>query len=159
MDRTLAEFADGKTATKAVEQLIASSFDMADMELFAVPEEGASVRVPIRHRSEFGRGFLLGGLLSFPLGVFFVVQLGVESSPSLGLLVVGLGCALGATLGVGWWSVSADRSAIPEGSHRLVLAVRGPPPRLAHAQSVMQEAGGSDATPRDTAPAQGPRAQ
>lgn len=159
VDRTLAEFGDGKTAAAAVERLIANSFDKADVELFAVRPDGTSVAVPILHRSQFGRGFLLGCLLSLPIGVAMVASFGLDTSPSLGVLVVGLGGALGATLGVGWWDVRADGSAIPGDAQRLVLAVRGPAARLEHAQAVMQEAGGSDATPRAAAPAPGPLPQ
>ncbi len=159
MDRTLAEFPDGKIASAAVERLIAGSFDKADIELYAVSPNGSSVPVPILHRSQFGRGFLLGGVLSLPVGVALVVSLGLDSSPSLGVLVVGLGCALGATLGVGWWDVTVDASSIPDDAERFVLAVRGPAARMPQAQILMQEAGGTDATPRPTAPAQGPSTQ
>jgi len=159
VDRTLAEFPDDKSVIAAVERLVENSFDRADIELFAVPGEGPSARVPIVHRSQFFNGFLVGGALSLPIAAAMVVALGLQTSPSLGVLAVGLGCTLGATMGVGWWNVSVDASAIPKGTERFVLAVRGPGVRLARAQSVMQQAGGTDATPRETAPAPGPSAQ
>ncbi|MEN0061945.1 MAG: hypothetical protein AAGA48_07310 [Myxococcota bacterium] len=159
MDRTLAEFPDGKAAVAAVNELVAGSFNAEDIEFFAVRADGSSVPVPIRYQSEVGRGFVLGGILSLPVGIGFAMSLGLQASPSLAILVGGLGCALGATLGVGWWSVRADRSSIPRDATRFVLAVKGPAGRTAHAQSVMQQAGGTDATPRATPPASGPSAQ
>jgi len=159
VERTLAEFPDYKSAVAAVQRLVESSFDKADLELHAVAKGGSSVWVPIVHRSQLFTGFLIGGALSLPIAAAMVASLGIQSSPSLGVLAVGLGSTLGATLGLGWWSVRVDRSSVPASAASFVIAVKGPAERLTKAQSVMQQAGGCDATSRPTAPAPGPAAQ
>lgn len=153
MDRTLAEFPDGKMASSAVEQLVAKSFAIEDLELHAVAADGSTTSIPIRHQSQALNGFLLGGLFALPIGIAMVLSLGITASPSLGLLAVGLGCTVGATLGIGWWNVRVDRTQMPGDASRYVIVVRGPEARAVLAQSVMQEAGGSDATPRATSAA------
>ena len=149
MDRVRAEFADQKTAFRAVKLLVAESFPVEALELRALRPDGTSPEVPVQERSHIVPGFLIGGLAGATFGVGVGVATGsMEQLVSFVAFGGGVGAAAGGAIGIGSWAVNPSARHVPDDATGFVVVAEVPEPRAEATDARLRELGGRDSTPR-----------
>lgn len=148
MVRVLAQFDDHRSASAAVQALVAASFDPADIQLRALRPDGSSPRLPVQVQNHIVHGFFLGGLIAVPFGVGVGLTTTEGTVASFVAVAAGLGAAAGAAMGIGSWGVTTSRRAVPADAEGFVTVVTVPEGRAASAREVLRRLGGQDATTR-----------
>jgi len=149
MIKTNSWFSDWTGASGAVDALVASSFPVEDVRLFAELPNGSRPEVPIRVQSHLLHGFALGGVLGVVVGVAGAFWAGVEGALSFGALAgASIGCVAGGAIGLGSWRARASRRGVPRDADGFVVVVRVSSGRLAAADAILAAAGGREAQVR-----------
>jgi hypothetical protein len=144
-------FRDGRSARKAVEALIESSFPPDEIKVLMKSRDGIT-DVPMERKTAVPAGVAAGATLGAVGATGAILLTGggalIAAGPIAGLLqAAGMGAALGsiagAMAGIGWWKDEPDvpDAADEQADARVLVLIPVPDGREQEARGILREAG------------------